>query len=277
MPVRPPSGAAVLRSRAGRTNPDRHPVARPHGRPGNCVPRTHTRPLVPALLSWLMSTPADTGARPFDTDLTGRTALVTGAASGIGPAVAARLAAAGARVIVVDRDEAGAKRALTRGTDSSAIPCDLSDLDAVDRPAARQSTSWSTTPASSTSRRSRSSTAGAVRPHPAADARGAVPAGPQAAPRHVRRRLGPGRQRLQRARPPGPPYKSAYVAAKHGLEGLRKVIALEGAAHGVTSNTVCPGYVRTPLVEGQIADQAARPRHRRGRGARRGAARPAPP
>ena len=51
-------------------------------------------------------------------------------------------------------------------------------------------------------------------------------------------------------------YKSAYVSAKHGLEGLSKVIALEGAGRGVTSNTVCPGYVRTPLVEGQIADQA---------------------
>jgi len=52
------------------------------------------------------------------------------------------------------------------------------------------------------------------------------------------------------------PFKSAYVAAKHGLEGLSKVIALEGAEHGVTSNTVCPGYVRTPLVERQIASQA---------------------
>jgi 3-hydroxybutyrate dehydrogenase len=52
------------------------------------------------------------------------------------------------------------------------------------------------------------------------------------------------------------PHKSAYVAAKHGLEGLSKVIALEGARHGVTSNCVNPAYVRTPLVEGQIADQA---------------------
>jgi 3-hydroxybutyrate dehydrogenase len=51
-------------------------------------------------------------------------------------------------------------------------------------------------------------------------------------------------------------YKSAYVTAKHGLEGLSKVTALEGGERGVTSNTVCPAYVRTPLVEGQIADQA---------------------
>ncbi len=53
------------------------------------------------------------------------------------------------------------------------------------------------------------------------------------------------------------PFKVAYVTAKHGLEGLSKVIALEGAEHGVTSNCINPGYVRTPLVETQIADQAA--------------------
>lgn len=51
-------------------------------------------------------------------------------------------------------------------------------------------------------------------------------------------------------------FKSAYVAAKHGLEGLSKVTALEGGPHGVTSNCIDPGYVRTPLVEKQIADQA---------------------
>ncbi|XVQ06774.1 3-hydroxybutyrate dehydrogenase [Spirillospora sp. CA-255316] len=52
-------------------------------------------------------------------------------------------------------------------------------------------------------------------------------------------------------------YKAAYVAAKHALEGLSKVTALEGAPFGVTSNCVSPGYVRTPLVEGQLGDQAA--------------------
>ena len=51
-------------------------------------------------------------------------------------------------------------------------------------------------------------------------------------------------------------FKSAYVSAKHGLEGLSKVTALEGGAHGVTSNCVAPGYVRTPLVEKQLAEQA---------------------
>lgn len=52
------------------------------------------------------------------------------------------------------------------------------------------------------------------------------------------------------------PYKAAYVAAKHGLVGLTKVLALEGAEFGVTANTICPGYVMTPLVEKQIDDQA---------------------
>ncbi|ATQ30460.1 3-hydroxybutyrate dehydrogenase [Rhodococcus ruber] len=51
-------------------------------------------------------------------------------------------------------------------------------------------------------------------------------------------------------------FKSAYVTAKHGLEGLSKVTAVEGGPHGVTSNCVNPGYVRTPLVEKQIGDQA---------------------
>ena len=50
------------------------------------------------------------------------------------------------------------------------------------------------------------------------------------------------------------PYKAAYVAAKHGVAGLTKVLALEGGPHGVTTNAICPGYVWTPLVEEQIPD-----------------------
>ncbi len=52
------------------------------------------------------------------------------------------------------------------------------------------------------------------------------------------------------------PFKSGYVAAKHGLIGLTRAAALEGGAHGITVNALCPAYVRTPLVENQIADQA---------------------
>ncbi|MSP87445.1 MAG: 3-hydroxybutyrate dehydrogenase [Alphaproteobacteria bacterium] len=54
----------------------------------------------------------------------------------------------------------------------------------------------------------------------------------------------------------GSPFKSAYVAAKHGMVGLTKVTALEVAEEGITCNAICPGYVLTPLVEKQIADQA---------------------
>lgn len=51
-------------------------------------------------------------------------------------------------------------------------------------------------------------------------------------------------------------YKVAYITAKHGVVGMTKVFALEGAKHNITCNVICPGYVKTPLVEGQIADQA---------------------
>jgi len=52
------------------------------------------------------------------------------------------------------------------------------------------------------------------------------------------------------------PFKAAYISAKHGVVGLCKTLALEGAAHGITANAICPAYVRTPLVEKQIGDQA---------------------
>jgi 3-hydroxybutyrate dehydrogenase len=52
------------------------------------------------------------------------------------------------------------------------------------------------------------------------------------------------------------PLKAPYVAAKHGLVGLAKVVAKEGAKHGVRANVICPGFVRTPLVDKQIPEQA---------------------
>jgi 3-hydroxybutyrate dehydrogenase len=53
------------------------------------------------------------------------------------------------------------------------------------------------------------------------------------------------------------PFKVGYIAAKHGLLGLTRTAALEGGEHGITVNAVCPAYVRTPLIDQQIADQAA--------------------
>ena len=52
------------------------------------------------------------------------------------------------------------------------------------------------------------------------------------------------------------PYKAAYISAKHGLVGLTRTAALEGGEHGITVNAICPAYVRTPLVDGQVEDQA---------------------
>ena len=190
---------------------------------------------------------------------TGRTALVTGAASGIGRAVAARLAADGAHVLVLDRDEAGAKQAAA-DVGGDHLVADLSDGAVDRRPRPRHATctptSWSTTPASSTSA-------------PVEDFDperfGFIQRLMLEAPFRLARGLLPGMYdrgwgRLVHVSSVhghrASPYKSAYVSAKHGLEGLSKVIALEAAGKGVTSNTVCPGYVRTPLVEGQIHDQA---------------------
>jgi 3-hydroxybutyrate dehydrogenase len=189
--------------------------------------------------------------------LSAHTALVTGGASGIGRAVARRLAADGAAVLVLDRDAAGAEQ-VAGEVAGEPLTADLSDGDAID----------------------------------ALDlgGRGIDILVNNAGLQHVApvEEFDPDRFelihrvmllapfRLARAVLPGmydggwgrlvhvssvhghraSPYKSAYVSAKHGLEGLSKVLALEGAGKGVTSNTVCPGYVRTPLVEGQIADQA---------------------
>ena len=184
-----------------------------------------------------------------------RAALVTGGASGIGRAVAVRLAAAHAAVVVLDRDEAGAKE-VADAIGGTHLVADLSDPSVIDD----------------------------------LDLTGidvlVNNAGLQhVAPVHefdpdmfvlVQRVLLESAFRFSRAVLPGmydrgwgrlvhvtsvhghraSPYKCAYVSAKHGLEGLSKVIALEAAGTGVTSNTVAPGYVRTPLVEGQIEAQA---------------------
>ncbi|MFI0215866.1 3-hydroxybutyrate dehydrogenase [Streptomyces lydicus] len=211
------------------------------------------------------TTPAAAGAPglpgPVALDLTGRTALVTGAAGGIGRACALRLAAAGATVRAVDRDAPGLTRLaadLPPGAPGTIEPrpLDLTDLDAAEQAAA------------GTDLLVNNAGIQLVRPieefppdvfhqvltvmleAPFRLLRGALP--------HMYAQ-GWGRviniSSVHGLR--ASPFKSAYVAAKHGLEGLSKTAALEGAPHGVTSNCVNPGYVRTPLVERQIAGQAA--------------------
>jgi 3-hydroxybutyrate dehydrogenase len=186
--------------------------------------------------------------------LVGRRALITGGASGIGRACAVRLAGAGADVVVVDRD-ADAAEAAAAEVGGTAVAVDLSDLDAVDRLdlavdiLVNNAGLQHVAPLHEFPVDRFSYILRLMLEAPFRLVRGALP--------HMYER-GWGRvvniSSIHGLRASA--YKSAYVTAKHGLEGLSKVIALEGAEHGVTSNCVNPAYVRTPLVEGQIADQA---------------------
>lgn len=183
-----------------------------------------------------------------------RRALVTGGASGIGAACARELAARGAHVTVADVDGDGAK-AVAEEVGGDAWIVDLSDTRALD--GLQLDTDVLV------------NNAGIQR----------VSAIQDFVPddfRLVHRIMLEAPFLLVRAALPGmyergwgrvvnissvhglvaSPFKSAYVSAKHGLEGLSKVTALEGGEHGVTSVCVNPGYVRTPLVEKQIAEQA---------------------
>lgn len=200
-----------------------------------------------------MAETAGTKGGAGEVDLRGRRALVTGAASGIGRACARRLAAAGAEVTVLDRDGDGAKR-VAEELDGHSMVVDLAgpDLDTL-----RVDTDVLV------------NNAGLQHVAP-------VQEFPPERFALLLRVMLEAPFRLARAALPGmyergwgrivnissvhglraSAYKSAYVAAKHGLEGLSKVIALEGGPNGVTSNCICPAYVRTPLVESQIADQA---------------------
>jgi 3-hydroxybutyrate dehydrogenase len=187
-------------------------------------------------------------------DLDGRSALVTGGASGIGAACARELANRGAKVTVadVDEDAAGTLAAEIGGTawgvdllDVGALESLRLEVDVLVNNAGVQTVAPITEfpPA-----RFRSMQALMVEA-PFLLIRAALP--------HMYER-GFGRivnvssvHGLRASQ-----FKVAYVTAKHALEGLSKVTALEGGSHGVTSNCVNPGYVRTPLVSKQIADQA---------------------
>jgi 3-hydroxybutyrate dehydrogenase len=187
-------------------------------------------------------------------EFSGRRALVTGAASGIGRACAERLVTAGAEVLAVDHD-ADVLPPVAKEIGATAVVADLSDLDAIDdldlavdivvNNAGLQHVA-------------------AIEEFPPGRFSYILRVMLEAPFRIVRRALphmyqqGWGRV-VNISSVHGlvaSPYKSAYVAAKHGLEGLSKVIALEGAERGVTSNCVNPAYVRTALVQNQIASQA---------------------
>jgi 3-hydroxybutyrate dehydrogenase len=192
-------------------------------------------------------------------DLGGRTALVTGAAGGIGRACALRLAAAGAKVRAVDRDAAGLETLSEQavGLAGTVEPhvLDLTDLDAAEHAAAGTDVLVNNAgiqlvrPIEEFPPEVFHTVLTVMLEAPFRLIRGALP--------HM---YGQGWGRIVNVSSVhglrASAYKAAYVAAKHGLEGLSKTAALEGAPHGVTSNCVNPAYVRTPLVERQIADQA---------------------
>ena len=188
------------------------------------------------------------------TDLTGRSALVTGGASGIGAACARELAGRGARVTIADVNDVAAKE-LAAELEGEVWSVDLLDTTALDdlrldvdilvNNAGIQTVAPIVDFDPGAFRRIQTLMVEA----PFLLIRAALP-GMYA--RRFGRVINLSSVHGLRASE----FKVAYVTAKHALEGLSKVTALEGAAHGVTSNCVNPGYVRTPLVEKQIADQA---------------------
>ena len=184
-----------------------------------------------------------------------RKAVVTGGASGIGAAIAVQLAQDGMHVVVADRDEEAAQR-LAAEIDGEAWVSDLSDTAALEGlrldcdVLVNNAGIQRVAPIHEYDPEDFRLIQRLMLEAPFLLVRAALP--------HMYER-GWGRiinvSSAHGLRASA--FKSAYVSAKHGLEGLSKVTALEGAPHGVTSNCINPGYVRTPLVEKQIADQAA--------------------
>ncbi|KQV16788.1 MULTISPECIES: 3-hydroxybutyrate dehydrogenase [unclassified Kitasatospora] len=186
--------------------------------------------------------------------LAGRTALVTGAASGIGRACAEAFAAAGARVYIVDLAAEPAKE-LAERIGGEAIVADLSDPAAVDA---------LPDDADIVVNNAGLQHVAPVHEFPP-DRFALIQRVMVEAPFRILRRTLPHMYEQDWGRVVNissvhglraSAFKSAYVTAKHGLEGLSKTVALEGAPYGVTSNCINPAYVRTALVEKQIAAQA---------------------
>jgi 3-hydroxybutyrate dehydrogenase len=187
--------------------------------------------------------------------IAGRRALVTGAASGLGRAIASALAGAGARVTVADINEQAAQEA-AEAVGGEPWVVDFSKTEELDGIELDVDILVNN--------------AGIQRIH-------AIEEFPLAEWQLIQRLMLEAPFLLTKAALPkmyergwgriinmssvhglrASPFKSAYVAAKHGLMGLTKTTALEGGPHGVTCNAINPGYVMTPLIEKQVADQAS--------------------
>jgi 3-hydroxybutyrate dehydrogenase len=186
--------------------------------------------------------------------LTGKKALVTGGAGGIGRACAAALVSAGARVVLADRDaratESAAQELNAQGwvvdlAETASLQTTSLDFDIVVNNAGFQSVH----PVEEFPPETFRAMWSLMVEVPFLLARACLP---HMYSQRYGRIINISSIHGLRASA----FKSGYVSAKHGLEGLSKVLALEGAEHGVTSNCINPGYVRTPLVENQIAEQS---------------------
>lgn len=198
-------------------------------------------------------------------NLNGKTALITGAASGIGKAIASRFVAAGAKVAIADLNleaaEAAAK-SLSANGQNMGLAMDVANEAAVNQGVAKIVEAWGQIDILV-------SNAGIQIVHKveefpfeewkrviAIHLDGAFLTSKAVLPHMYKQKSGSiifmGSVHSKMASP----LKSAYVAAKHGIMGLARVIAKEGAEHGVRTNVICPGFVKTPLVEKQIPEQA---------------------
>jgi 3-hydroxybutyrate dehydrogenase len=197
--------------------------------------------------------------------LNGKVAIVTGAASGIGHGIAKRYVAAGGRVAIADIKLEQAEQAARElgGTDKAiAVEMDVTNEEAVNKGVERTVSAFGKVDILV-------SNAGVQIVHPveefpfsewkkmlAIHLDGAFLTTKACLPHMYKQKSGSvifmGSVHSKEASP----LKSAYVTAKHGLLGLARVLAKEGAAHGVRANVICPGFVRTPLVEKQIPEQA---------------------
>jgi 3-hydroxybutyrate dehydrogenase len=198
-------------------------------------------------------------------DLSNKTALITGAAGGIGKAIAKRFIQAGAKVAIADlKGDAARTTATDLGPSAYAVEMDVTDQASVNAGITQAISHFGKLDILV-------SNAGVQIVHKAEDfpfadwkrmmaihLDGAFLTTKAVLPHMYERGSGSiilmGSVHSKEASP----LKSAYVTAKHGLLGLNKVLAKEGGKQGVRSNVICPGFVRTPLVEKQIPEQAAR-------------------
>ena len=198
----------------------------------------------------------------------GKTALVTGSTSGIGKAIADRLAQEGCNVVLNgfgDADEIKALQAemgKEHGVQIGYSGADLTNPDAIEEMMAYVTTDFGGTDILVNN--AGTQFVSPLEEFPVAKWDLIMALNVSAAFHTTRMAIGPMKEKgwgriintgSAHAKVASP-FKSAYVAAKHGLSGLTKVTALEGAEHGVRCNLVCPGYVHTPLVDGQIDDTA---------------------